>query len=75
MIYSRKDFEKQMADREKMEDFERWKYRQHLDDKVDQQKETQRHFYKDVSKFQVLIFRKHTIFDMYSNYLYFCIFL
>ena len=42
-----------MADREKLEEVERRRYRQHLDEESDQEKEKKRYFYKDVSNFQV----------------------
>ena len=51
--YIRKDFEKRMEEREKLEEIERLKYRQKLDDKADREKEKVADFYKDVEKFQV----------------------
>ena len=51
--YIRKDFEKRMEEREKLEEIERLKYRQKLDDKADREKEKIADFYKDVEKFQV----------------------
>ena len=51
--YIRKDFEKRMEEREKIEEIERLKYRQKLDDKADREKEKVAEFYKDVEKFQV----------------------
>ena len=51
--YFRKDFEKRMEEREKIEEIERLKYRQKLDDKADREKEKVADFYKDVEKFQV----------------------
>ena len=51
--YIRKDFEKRMEEREKIEEIERLKYRQKLDDKADREKEKVADFYKDVEKFQV----------------------
>ena len=51
--YFRKDFEKRMEERERIEEIERLKYRQQLDDKADKEKEKVADFYKDVEKFQV----------------------
>ena len=51
--YIRKDFEKRMEEREKLEEIERLKYRQKLDEKADREKEKVADFYKDVEKFQV----------------------
>ena len=41
----RKDFEKQIEEREMIEELERVKYRRNLDDKVDQQNEKLKKFY------------------------------
>ena len=53
-MYFRKEFEKKIEERERTEDIERIQYRQYLDDKLDEEKEKLKHFYKDVSKFQVI---------------------
>ena len=42
-----------MEEREKIEEIQRLKYRQKLDDKADKEKEKVADFYKDVEKFQV----------------------
>ena len=53
-MHFRKEFAKQIEERERIEDIERIKYREHLDGKLDEEKEKLTYFYKDVEKFQVI---------------------
>ena len=64
-----------MEERERLEEIERLKYRQQLDDRADQEKEKIADFYKDVENFQVKSILSHywasrikSSASLYTNY-------